>query len=68
MYQNNVIHIKLHQDLSIGRPGRLGKLLNQMRCNMELAQWRTKARKINEQEDWDSLDRLQAEYETIGLP
>lgn len=73
MKDGNVIHIRFHEDLSEGQPRPLGSLLNRLRYNMEMAVWRAKNRAARPTEDpstWDcdALDRLDREYEMVGLP
>ena len=70
---SKIIEIKFHEDLSEGRPRLLGSLLNRLRCNMEMAQWRALNRAARPTEDpstWDfeELDRLDRAYEMVGLP
>jgi uncharacterized protein YehS (DUF1456 family) len=56
-----VIHIRLHEDL--GCPE-----LNKMRYNMEMAIWLKKWRKAMSKKDHDMMDRLNSDYERVGLP
>jgi hypothetical protein len=71
--KDNVIHIRFSEDLSEGQPRSLGSLLNRLRCNMEMAQWRALNRAARPTEDpstwdFDELDRLDRAYEMVGLP
>jgi len=73
MAGDNVIHIRFHEDLAQDRSPELGRLLNRMRYNMEMEVWLRKNREARPTEDpdtwdWEALDRLDRQYEMVGLP
>lgn len=41
---------------------------NRLRCAMELGVWRADWRRAEQSEDHDAMDRLQIDYERVGLP
>lgn len=70
---DNVIHIRFHEDLAQDQSPELGRLLNRMRYNMEMEVWLRKNREARPTEDpdtwdWEALDRLDRQYEMVGLP
>lgn len=73
MAADNVLRVEFHRDLSDIYPGELGRLMNRLRYNMEMSVWLRKNREARPTEDpdtWDfnALDRLDREYEMVGLP
>jgi len=58
---DNVIHIKLHEALSTNNQ-------NKLRYKIELGIWRQKWREAEATKDYYQMDRLQIEYEMVGLP
>lgn len=69
----NVIHIRFSEDLSEGQSPQMGRLLNRLRYNMEMAAWRARNRAARPTEDpetwdWDAIERLDRAYEMVGLP
>ena len=56
-----VIRIKFREDLVCPK-------LNRLRSIMELGAWRAKWREAREANDWDAMDRLDKEYDMVGLP
>jgi len=73
MVADNVLRVHFHQDLSDIYPGELGRLMNRLRYSMEMSVWLRKNREARPTEDpdtWDfhALDRLDREYEMVGLP
>lgn len=68
----NIIHIKFGENLEGVTPLQ-SRLLNELRYRMEMCEWKRKyrlARLTDDPEtwDWSALDRLDREYEMIGLP
>ena len=41
---------------------------NKLRAKMHLASWKAKWRKAEEEKDSEAMDRLDAQYEMVGLP
>lgn len=56
-----VIHIKLSHDLPTRKQ-------NELRYNLEMARWKAAWREAEETKDYDRMDRLQIDYEMVGLP
>lgn len=56
-----VIDIRLHQDLPTSAQNRL-------RYNIEMGLWLAKRRKAQAENDYYTLNRLEQEYEMVGLP
>lgn len=56
-----VIEIRLHRDLPTAAQ-------NALRYAIELGRWRNEWRKAEEQGDWQRMDRLNEDYERVGLP
>ena len=44
------------------------RLLNRMRAGMEYREWRVRRDQAMMDDDYDTLDRMDTEYELIGLP
>ena len=63
----NVIRIKFSEDLQGVTPEQ-SRLLNQMRAGMEYREWRVRRDQAMFDDDYDTLDRMDKEYELIGLP
>lgn len=69
----SVIQIRFSEDLAEGRSLLLGDLLNRLRGRMEMSVWRAKNRAARPTEDpetwdWEALERLDRQYEMVGLP
>lgn len=58
---NNVIYIRFSHDLPTSKQ-------NELRYRMELAQWKAHWREAEATFDYDAMDRLQVEFERVGLP
>ena len=56
-----IIKIKLHEDLST--PAQ-----NALRYAIELGRWRAQWREAEMSQDHERMDRLQVDYERVGLP
>jgi hypothetical protein len=56
-----VIHIRFGYDLSTRKQ-------NELRYNMEMAEWRRQFREAEAERDYDRMDRLNSDYERVGLP
>lgn len=56
-----VIEIKFGYDLPT-------KKQNELRYNMEMAEWRRQHREATAAQDFWKLDRLDEDYERVGLP
>ena len=48
--------------------GNLGRLMNELRYRMEMAEWKLSWREAEKAKDYDSMDRLDIRYNYIGLP
>lgn len=59
--QMTVIPIQFHIDLPT-------KAQNDLRYRLELANWRTRWRAAKARKDYDMMDRLDREFEWLGLP
>lgn len=57
----SVIRIHLHEDLPT-------TLQNKLRYRIELGLWRKQWREAEAAKDYDRMDRLQIDYERVGLP
>lgn len=58
---DNVIRITLYEDLG-------SDFLNNLRCRMQMAEWRGKWLKAQSEQDFDAMDQLDKQYEMVGLP
>lgn len=58
---SSIIYIKFSHDLPT-------KAQNELRYRMELAQWKIYWRQAEAEKDYDWQDRLQLDYERVGLP
>lgn len=56
-----IIYIKLSEDLPT-------KAQNALRYSIELGIWRKCWREAEESNDYNKMDRLQLDYELVGLP
>lgn len=56
-----VINIRLSYDLPTRKQ-------NELRYNLEMARWKALWREAEEAKDYDRMDRLQIDYEMVGLP
>lgn len=56
-----VIEIRLHEDLPTRNQ-------NKLRYRIEMGIWLAKMRKAKEEKDYDEMDRLDQQYNLIGLP
>jgi hypothetical protein len=57
----SVIEIRLHESLPTNKQ-------NELRYRLELADWRAKLRKAQEEGDYERMDELDREFELLGLP
>lgn len=57
----DVIRIYLCEDLPTDAQ-------NKLRVRMEEARWRERWRRAKAENDYDTMDRLQREWEMLGLP
>lgn len=57
----NVIYIVLGVDLPTSAQ-------NALRYAIELGRWRAKWRRAQRDKDYDAMDRLQVDFERVGLP
>lgn len=58
---SSVIHIRFSHDLPT-------RAQNELRGRMEMAQWKQYWREAEAEKDYDRMDRLQVDYERVGLP
>jgi len=56
-----IIQIRLHEDLPTNAQ-------NALRYAIELGIWRAKWRQAEDEKDYYTMDRLQEDYERVGLP
>ena len=58
---DNVIHIRFSEDLD-------SPLKNRLRYRMELAEWKREWREAEAAGNYAALDRLDRQYDYLGLP
>lgn len=56
-----VIHIRFSEDLGSQKK-------NELRYRMELAEWKKRWREAVDLQDYEWMDRLDREYQKVGLP
>lgn len=57
----SIIHILFSTDLPTRKQ-------NELCYRMEMAQWKERLRIARENNDYEEMDRLQIDYERVGLP
>lgn len=59
--EGSVIEVRFGEDLATSS-------LNRLRTRMELGDWRRRWRDAVEREDYETMDRLDKEFDRVGLP